>query len=35
MFRKGVDVQGFPQPGRKVNVPVRSEVAVVRSGYRA
>lgn len=31
LFRKGVDVQGFPQPGRKQNVPVRSKVAVVKS----
>ncbi|KAI4134702.1 MAG: hypothetical protein LQ347_001306 [Umbilicaria vellea] len=31
LFREGVDVQGFPQPGRKQNVPVRSEVAVVKS----
>lgn len=30
LFRKGVDVQGFPQPGRKQNVPVRSKVAVVK-----
>lgn len=32
LFRKDVDVQGFPQPGRKHNVPVRSEVARVKSG---
>ncbi|KAK5290588.1 hypothetical protein LTR99_011043 [Exophiala xenobiotica] len=31
LFRKGVDVHGFPQPGRKHNVPVRGELAVVRS----
>lgn len=31
LFRKDVNVQGFPQPGRKQNVPVRSEVAVVTS----
>ena len=29
LFRKGVDVQGFPQPGREQNVPVRSEVCRV------
>ncbi|KAF2140798.1 uncharacterized protein K452DRAFT_273624 [Aplosporella prunicola CBS 121167] len=32
MFRKGVDVQGFPEPGREENVPVRSQVAVVKNG---
>lgn len=32
LFRKDVDVQGFPQPGRKHNVPVKSEVARVKSG---
>lgn len=31
MFRKDVKVEGFPQPGRKENVPVRSQVAVVKS----
>ena len=31
LFRKGVDVQGFPKPGRKHNVPVRGELATVRS----
>ena len=31
LFRKGVNVHGFPEPGRKQNVPVRSELAVVRS----
>lgn len=31
LFRKGVKVEGFPQPGRKENVPVRSQVAVVKS----
>ena len=31
MFRKGVDVKGFPDPGRNKNVPVRSAVAVVKS----
>lgn len=30
IFRKGVNVQGFPQPGQDHNVPVRSEVAVVQ-----
>ncbi|KAH9932949.1 Phophatidylserine decarboxylase-domain-containing protein [Fomitopsis serialis] len=29
MFRKGVDVQGFPEPGSKENVPVRGQIAVV------
>jgi phosphatidylserine decarboxylase len=33
LFRKGVDVHGFPEPGRtKHNVPVRAEVASVNSG---
>jgi len=31
LFRKGVKVEGFPQPGRKENVPVRSQVAVVKA----
>ncbi|EME45730.1 hypothetical protein DOTSEDRAFT_71430 [Dothistroma septosporum NZE10] len=31
LFRKGVKVDGFPQPGRKENVPVRSEVARVQA----
>ena len=31
LFRKGVKVDGFPQPGRKDNVPVRSEVARVQA----
>ena len=31
LFRKGVKVEGFPQPGRKENVPVRSQLAVVKS----
>ncbi len=31
MFRKGVDVQGFPQPGRQHNVPVRSEICRLKS----
>lgn len=30
LFRKGVKVEDFPVPGRKDNVPVRSQVAVVR-----
>ena len=30
IFRKGVDVQGFPEPGKDHNVPVRSELAVVK-----
>lgn len=29
MFRKGVDVRGFPEPSREANVPVRSAVATV------
>ena len=29
MFRKGVQVDGFPQPGRESNVPLRSKLAVV------
>jgi len=29
MFRKGVRVVGFPEPGGDHNVPVRSQVAVV------
>lgn len=32
LFRKGVDVQGFPKPGMEHNVPVRSQLAVVKSG---
>lgn len=31
LFRKGVKVEGFPQPGRQENVPVRSQLAVVKS----
>jgi phosphatidylserine decarboxylase len=31
LFRKGVEVGGFPDPGRQRNVPVRGEVAVVKS----
>ena len=31
LFRKGVDVHGFPEPGRKHNVPVRGGLAVVGS----
>lgn len=34
-FRKGVEVSGFPEPGRKDNVPVRGELAVVHSGRKA
>jgi len=30
LFRKDVKVEGFPQPGRPENVPVRSAVAVVK-----
>lgn len=30
LFRKHVNVEGFPQPGRAENVPVRSQVAVVK-----
>jgi phosphatidylserine decarboxylase len=29
LFRKGVKVSGFPEVGRTVNVPVRSQVAVI------
>lgn len=32
LFRKGVDVHGFPGPGAKWNVPVRGKLAVVGSG---
>lgn len=31
LFRKGVQVGGFPEPGQDHNVPVRSEVAAVKS----
>ncbi|KZT69186.1 hypothetical protein DAEQUDRAFT_282451 [Daedalea quercina L-15889] len=31
MFRKGVDVQGFPEPGGTENVPVRGQLAVVKN----
>ncbi|KAK0611468.1 hypothetical protein B0T14DRAFT_530446 [Immersiella caudata] len=31
MFRKGVKVDMFPQVGGSANVPVRSQVCVVRS----
>jgi phosphatidylserine decarboxylase len=31
LFRKGVKVDGFPEPGRKDNVAVRSQVAVVKN----
>lgn len=30
LFRAGVPVDGFPTPGRKENVPVRSKVAVIK-----
>jgi phosphatidylserine decarboxylase len=30
LFRKGVKVEGFPAVGRQENVPVRSQVAVVK-----
>lgn len=29
IFRPGVKLQGFPQPGRSENVPVRSKLATV------
>lgn len=31
LFRKGVNVGGFPDPSRQLNIPVRGEVAIVRS----
>ena len=31
LFRTGVEVGGFPDPGRQRNVPVRGELAVVKS----
>lgn len=31
LFRNGVKVEGFPQPGRAENVPVRSQVAVIKA----
>jgi phosphatidylserine decarboxylase len=31
IFRKGVVLEGFPQPGEKENVPVRGKLAVVKS----
>ncbi|ROV87405.1 hypothetical protein VSDG_09677 [Cytospora chrysosperma] len=31
LFRKGVKVEGFPEPGRKDNVAVRSQVAAVKN----
>jgi len=31
LFRKGVELEGFPQPGRTENVPVRSKLATVVS----
>jgi len=30
LFRKDVDISGFPEMGRQANVPVRSKVAVVK-----
>jgi phosphatidylserine decarboxylase len=34
LFRKGVKVSGFPQPGERIeNVPVRSQLAVVEGGF--
>lgn len=30
LFRKGVDVQGFPEPGGEENHPVRARLAVVK-----
>ncbi|KAJ4193785.1 hypothetical protein NW767_010312 [Fusarium falciforme] len=30
LFRKGVKLEGFPEVGRKENVPVRSQLAVVK-----
>jgi len=30
IFRKGVKVEGFPEVGREANVPVRSQLAVVK-----
>ncbi len=35
LFRKGVNVKGFPEPGRKENVPVRGELARVMPRERA
>lgn len=34
LFRKGVDIIGFPEAGRKNNVPVRSELARVLPSAR-
>lgn len=31
LFRNGVNVEGFPEPGRKENVAVRSQVAVIKA----
>ncbi|KAH9933788.1 Phophatidylserine decarboxylase-domain-containing protein [Fomitopsis serialis] len=31
IFRRETDVHGFPEPGRETNVPVRGQLAVVRS----
>jgi len=30
LFREGVKLEGFPQPGRAENVPVRGKLAVVK-----
>ena len=30
LFRKGVQVQGFPETNREENVPVRGKLAVVK-----
>ncbi|KAF2156510.1 phosphatidylserine decarboxylase family protein [Myriangium duriaei CBS 260.36] len=30
LFRKDTKVEGFPKPGREANVPVRSQIAVVK-----
>lgn len=33
LFRKGVKVEGFPEPGKENNVPVKSELCrVVKQG---
>ncbi len=29
LFRKDVNIDGFPEPGRQANVPVRGHLAVV------
>ena len=35
LFRKGVEIHGFPEPGRQHNVPVCGELAVVSSSTRS